>query len=155
MPRETWGLTGWAGAADRRVRAVCAGRPRFGGRAPWEGGLAAALALTLAVSLAGCASYERTRGVDNLWRTAAMPSPVVGTTTQTDILNALGPPSQVIGLRDQTVFYYLREQGRGRGAIFIVYNTLDERVTYDRAIFFFGADGRLQDYALSRESVSP
>jgi len=108
------------------------------------------VAATLA-ALAGCASFERTRGVDNLWRDPAVAAPAVGKTTQTDILAALGPPSQVIGLRDQTVFYYLRERDTGRGGIFIVYNWLKEDVTYDRAIFFFDAAGVLQDYGFSRD----
>jgi len=127
----------------------CAGLPMRGR------GLAAALALALAASLVGCASYERTRGIDNTWRSATMPVPVVGTTTQAQILDALGPPSQVIGLRDQTVFYYLQEQSKGRGAIFIVYNQVSEKVVYDRAIFFFDSGGVLRDYALSRESIAP
>jgi len=101
--------------------------------------------------LAGCASYERTRGVESAWRDPAIPAPVVGQTTQSEILEALGPPSQVIGLRDQTVFYYLRERDTGRGGIFIVYNWLKEDVTYDRAIFFFDAAGVLQDYGFSRD----
>jgi outer membrane protein assembly factor BamE (lipoprotein component of BamABCDE complex) len=101
-------------------------------------------------ALAGCASYERTRGVEASWRDPAVPAPVVGTTTQSEILEALGPPSQVIGLRDQTVFYYLREQDKGRGGIFIVYNWLKEDVRFDRAIFFFDADGVLRDYGLSK-----
>ena len=84
-----------------------------------------------------------------------MPEPFVGTTTQAEILEALGPPSQVIGLRDQTVFYYLQEQSKGRGAIFIVYNQVSEKVVYDRAIFFFDSGGVLRDYALSRESIAP
>ena len=74
------------------------------------------------VIAAGCASFERTRGVESTWRDPATPPPVVGTTTQKDILAALGPPSQVIGLRDQTVFYYLKENDKGRGALLIVYN---------------------------------
>jgi len=105
--------------------------------------------LLSAVVLAACVSYDRTKGVENTWRDPAVPAPIVGTTTQADILKALGPPSQVIGLRDQTVFYYLREHGRGKGAVFIVYNWVKEDVSYDRAIFFFGADGVLLDYGLS------
>jgi len=105
-------------------------------------------------ALAGCASYERTRGVEASWRDPAVPAPVVGTTTQSEILDALGPPSQVIALRDQTVFYYLREQDTGRGGIFIVYNWLKEDVTYDRAIFFFDAAGVLRDYGLSNEQTA-
>jgi outer membrane protein assembly factor BamE (lipoprotein component of BamABCDE complex) len=105
--------------------------------------------LVLIVALPGCASFERTRGVDNTWRDADVPTPVVGRTTQSEILKALGPPSQVIGLRDQTVFYYLEEHDKGQGGIFIVYNWLKEDVTYDRAIFFFDTHGVLQDYGLS------
>ena len=109
-----------------------------------------AIVLVVALAVTGCASFERTRGVDATWRDPAVPAPVVGTTTQTDILRVLGPPSQVIGLRDQTVFYYLREQDTGRGGIFIVYNWLKEDVSFDRAIFFFDADGVLRDYGLSK-----
>lgn len=110
-----------------------------------------ALAVTTLVLVSGCASYERARGVDASWRDPATPRPVVGKTTQSEILEVLGPPSQVIGLRDQTVFYYLRQLDRGRGGIFIVYNWLQEDVTFDRAIFFFDANGVLQDYGLSNE----
>jgi hypothetical protein len=82
-----------------------------------------------------------------------MPRPVLGTTTRSDSLNALGPPSQVIGLRDQTVFYFLKASGKGRGPIFIVYNKPDEKVTHDRAIFFLGENGPLRGHALGRESA--
>ena len=109
------------------------------------------LVIATLVIAAGCASFERTRGVESTWRDPATPPPVVGTTTQKDILAALGPPSQVIGLRDQTVFYYLKENDKGRGALLIVYNWLKEHVTYDRAIFFFDAEGVLQDYGFSDE----
>ena len=111
------------------------------------------LALTLFVTVTGCASFERTRGVDNTWRDTAVPAPVIGKTTQADILAALGPPSQVIGLRDQTVFYYLKEHDKGKGGIFLVYNWLKEDVTYDRAIFFFDDGGVLRDYGLSSEQT--
>lgn len=104
--------------------------------------------------LTGCATFERTRGVDSTWRDPATPAPVVGKTTQSDILSALGPPSQVIGLRDQTVFYYLREHDKGRGGLFLVYNWMKEDVTFDRAIFFFDSNGVLQDYGLSKDPQS-
>ena len=107
------------------------------------------LPLLLAAAVTACVSYDRTKGVESTWRDVNVPAPIVGTTTQAEILKALGPPSQVIGLRDQTVFYYLREHGRGKGAVFIVYNWVKEDVSYDRAIFFFGADGVLLDYGLS------
>ena len=110
------------------------------------------LPLMVAVLATACVSYDRTKGVESTWRDPAISPPVVGETTQSDILRTLGPPSQVIGLRDQTVFYYLKEQGRGRGAVFIVYNWINEDVTYDRAIFFFDANGVLLDYGLSNGS---
>lgn len=103
-----------------------------------------AVLMAAALAVAGCASFERTRSVDATWRDPAIPAPVVGTTTQSDILRVLSPPYPVIGLRDQTVFYYLREQDTGRGGIFIVYNWLKEDVRFDRAIFFFDADGGQQ-----------
>ena len=111
------------------------------------------LALTLFVAVTGCASFERTRGVDSTWRDTTVPAPVIGKTTQADILATLGPPSQVIGLRDQTVFYYLKEHDKGKGGIFLVYNWLKEDVTYDRAIFFFDDGGVLRDYGLSSEQT--
>lgn len=110
--------------------------------------------LILAVILPGCATYDRSQGVSNLWRDPSMPAPAKGQTTQSDIMQALGPPSQVIGLRDQTVFYYLRERRKGNGAILLVYNWLTEDVTYDRAIFFFDEKGVLQDYGYSNEAIA-
>jgi len=111
------------------------------------------LSLMVAAIATACVSYDRTKGVESTWRDPAVAAPIVGETTQSDILRTLGPPSQVIGLRDQTVFYYLKEQGRGRGAVFIVYNWINEDVSYDRAIFFFDADGILLDYGLSNGSL--
>jgi outer membrane protein assembly factor BamE (lipoprotein component of BamABCDE complex) len=109
--------------------------------------------LGLGALLPGCASYQRTQGVMNTWRDAAVPPLVKGQTTQSEIMTALGPPSQVIGLRDQTVFYYLMERRKGRGAIFIIYNRIEEKTTYDRAIFFFDQHGILQDYGFSKETI--
>jgi hypothetical protein len=80
---------------------------------------------------------------------------VTGQTTESDIIKALGPPSQVIGLRDQTVFYYLTEHRKGKGAIFIIYNWVKEDTIYDRAIFFFDQNGVLRDYGFSKEEIAP
>ena len=113
------------------------------------------LLLALVVTSPGCATYDRSQGVDNTWRDPALPAPVKGQTTQSDIIEVLGPPSQVIGLRDQTVFYYLRERRKGNGAILLVYNWLNENVTYDRAIFFFDNNGVLLDYGYSSEAIAP
>jgi hypothetical protein len=102
---------------------------------------------------AGCISKSSTQGVQNLWR--AEPAPVFerGKTTEHDVLTALGPPSQVITAGNRTVFYYLLEAKRSRGAILIIYNRTVERITYDRAIFFFDGQGRLSDFATSDEKV--
>jgi len=110
--------------------------------------------LTLAVISSSCATYDRSQGVANTWRDPSVPAPVKGQSTQSDIIEALGPPSQVIGLRDQTVFYYLRERRKGNGAILLVYNWLSENVTYDRAIFFFDENGVLQDFGYSNEAIA-
>ncbi len=111
------------------------------------------LFLAFLVLTAGCISKSSTQGVENLWR--AEPAPVFerGKTTEHDVLSALGPPSQVINAGNRTVFYYLVEAKRSRGAILIIYNQTVERITYDRAIFFFDAQGRLADFATSHEKV--
>jgi hypothetical protein len=108
---------------------------------------------SLLIFTAGCISKSSTQGVENLWR--ADPPPVFerSKTTEHDVLSALGPPSQVINASDRTVFYYLLEAKRSRGAILIIYNQTVERITYDRAIFFFDAQGRLTDFATSNEKV--
>jgi hypothetical protein len=92
-------------------------------------------------------------GVENIWR--ADPAPVfeIGTTTQSEVMKALGPPSQVIALGDQTLFYYLREQQKLQSLSVIIYSHSRERIMYDRAIFFFDLDGVLRDFALSEEAI--
>jgi outer membrane protein assembly factor BamE (lipoprotein component of BamABCDE complex) len=117
--------------------------------------MAPSLAFVLLLSLlaTGCISKSSTQGVENLW--LAEPAPVFerGKTTEHDVLTALGPPSQVINAGNRTVFYYLLESKKSRGAILIIYNQTVERIVYDRAIFFFDAQGRLADFATSNEKV--
>jgi len=115
----------------------------------------AALILALAMALPGCASYQRSQGVANLWRDSSVPPPVKGQTTESEIIQALGPPSQIIGLGDQTVFYYLTERRKGKVAILLLFNWLEEDTSYDRAIFFFDEKGVLQEYGFSKETISP
>jgi hypothetical protein len=67
------------------------------------------------------------------------------------VLAALGPPSQLINLGNKTIFYYLQEQKQTRTLILILYNQTREKITYDRAIFFFDEQGRLTDFATSDE----
>jgi hypothetical protein len=103
--------------------------------------------------LAGCASYSGDAGVENTWRSKTLPSWEAGVTTESDITDRLGPPSQVIGLEDETVYYYLRERKQGKGLILLVYNWGYQKTVYDRAIFFFDEDGRLIKHSYSPEAL--
>ena len=117
------------------------------------GAWAAVASLSLLWLGSGCASKDSQMGVQNQWR--AQPAPVFekGRTTQSEVMQALGPPSQVIGLQDRTLFYYLREQTKTKSLFFVVYNQIRERVGYDRAIFFFDKQGVLTDFAYSKEAI--
>lgn len=119
----------------------------------WKFFRACSLFVFVLLSMSGCVSYQQTKGVANTWRDPSLPSFEVGKTTRSDIVALLGPPSQVIALKDQTVFYYLTEQGKVGGAILILFNRLDHKISYDRAIFFFDQHGVLQDYGVSREVI--
>jgi hypothetical protein len=105
----------------------------------------------LILFLSGCANFKSVQGVNSPWEKG---SPTVwerGVTAQTEVLDALGPPSQIITLHDGTVLYYLRERGAGSAKIFILYNTGNLEVEYDRAVFFFNNSGILTDYSYSKE----
>lgn len=110
--------------------------------------------LCFAAIISACASYGAVDGVENLWREVSVDQFQSGVTTQADVLDQLGPPSQLIRLEDQTVFYYLTQEMSGRGQIFIVWNRIDATSRYDRAIFFFDADGVLQEFAYSKEQIT-
>ena len=101
-----------------------------------------------------CVSYGSVDGVDNIWRDVPLDQFRPGITTQSDVLDRLGPPSQMIALQEATVFYYLREETTGQGRVFIVWNRAREHSRYDRAVFFFDRDGVLTDAAYSNESIS-
>lgn len=109
--------------------------------------LAAALLLALTVLASGCAQYENKRGVLARWQDSAGHKLVAGETTRQDVLDWLGPPSQVIALGDETVLYYLFERAEGEGLVLIVYNQFKVDTRYDRAIFFFDANDRLTEHA--------
>ena len=109
--------------------------------------------LALLVLLAGCANWNEDAGVDNHWRAEATPTWTPGVSTADEVMAALGPPSQIVNLGERVVYYYLSENVSGRGYYFLVYNTTSSRTSYDRAIFFFGDDGRLERYAYSKESL--
>ncbi|MBW1860058.1 MAG: hypothetical protein JRI70_08300 [Deltaproteobacteria bacterium] len=107
----------------------------------------------LFVVSAGCASWKGEKGVVNKWRDETVPPFEKGKTIQSDVVEALGPPSQVIGLNDGIVFYYMLEKTKGSGLFLLVYNTKDVTIRYDRAIFFFDENGVLTDYGYSHESA--
>jgi hypothetical protein len=110
--------------------------------------------LLLLPGLVGCVSKSSEMGVENSWRGASPPVFEKGRSTQSDVLRSLGPPSQVIALHDQTLFYYLREQSRTKAVYLVLYNQTRQRITYDRAIFFFTKQEVLSDFAYSREPVA-
>jgi hypothetical protein len=99
----------------------------------------------------GCAKFSTQRGVENLWSASDAPVFESGSTTQSDVLKALGPPSQIIALGSGSVFYYLVEKGSGKGLILIVYNDVRANVKYERAIFFFDDKGVLTEYTYSKQ----
>ncbi len=103
--------------------------------------------------MVGCATRQSQLGVENKWRFKSAPVFEVGKTTQSEVMKALGPPSQVIALNGQTLFYYLREQQTIQSFFLLIYNQSREEIVYDRAIFFFDGAGILKDYALSDEVI--
>ena len=103
--------------------------------------------------LAGCSSDSGYSGVDNIWRSANPPVWEAGTTTEADVIDALGPPSQLIGLEKETGYYYLREERKATGVFLLVYNWKNQKLVYDRAIFFFDLKGKLTKYAYSHEAL--
>jgi len=97
----------------------------------------------------GCASLNSQRGTENAWRGADAPQWKPGETTDKDVLNLLGPPSQLIALNDEVVYYYMLEETKKKTMIFFVYNTTRQKITYDRAMFIFDKAGVLKKYSLS------
>lgn len=97
--------------------------------------------------LAGCAQYENRRGVEVSWQSDAVSYLVRGQTTRQEVLQLLGPPSQVIALDDETVLYYLFERSEGEGIVLLVYNRMQIDTRYDRAILFFDENDLLRDFA--------
>lgn len=103
--------------------------------------------------LAGCVRYHSSAGVKNTWREIPKDQIQKGITTQADVLEWLGPPSQVIALGEQTVFYYLSQVQSGQSRILIVWNDTKEQTRYDRAVFFFGQDGVLTEFSIRDETT--
>jgi len=102
------------------------------------------------LTVTGCANYQSVDGVESLWRDLPADTFEANITTQADVMAALGPPSQLIDLKDQVVFYYLARKRDGKAQILLVWNSVREINQYDRAIFFFDRNGILQSHAYSR-----
>ncbi|MBW4934361.1 hypothetical protein [Marinobacter sp. F4206] len=122
-------------------------------RITYRGCSVSLMILALVVALQGCANWSEEAGVENTWRSESTPTWEPGTTTADDVINALGPPSQLINLRQQAVYYYMREQVTGEGYFLLLYNRSSKVTRYDRAVFFFDEDGLLQRYAYSKETL--
>ena len=106
------------------------------------------------LTLASCFSVSDQQGVDNLWREQARVEGIAeGKTTQNEVISLFGPPSQIINLDNGSVFYYLLQERSGKGAFLLLYNFKRDRVSYDRAIFFFDKNGVLTDYGFSAEEI--
>ncbi|MGK0462696.1 MAG: hypothetical protein ACJA0W_003561 [Candidatus Azotimanducaceae bacterium] len=99
------------------------------------------------VFLSGCVQFNNKRGVEVAWHASVVGDMTIGTTTRADVLDVLGPPSQVISLEEETVMYYLFEKAEGKGLLLGVYNTIDIDTRYDRAIFFFDENNVLTDFS--------
>ena len=106
--------------------------------------------VTLAIAvllLQACAQYENKRGVDVRWQDSVTSQLTRGSSTRNDVLQLLGPPSQVISLDGETALYYLFEHARGDGLILVFYNRTRIETRYDRAIFFFDENEVLTEYS--------
>ena len=101
-----------------------------------------------------CFTVSDRQGVDNLWREERRIEDFEkGKSTQNDVIQALGPPSQIIDLDTGAIFYYLLQYKKGSGIFLLIFNYKKATVSYDRAIFFFDNEGVLTDYGFSVESV--
>jgi outer membrane protein assembly factor BamE (lipoprotein component of BamABCDE complex) len=110
--------------------------------------LARLTALALCVLLFnGCAQFDSKRGVEVNWQSVVTEKLVIGKTTRPEVLDLLGPPSQVIALDNESVLYYLFEHSEGEGLILIVYNRMRIDTRYDRAIFFFDENDVLTEFS--------
>jgi hypothetical protein len=97
--------------------------------------------------LAACINTKSERGVEAVWRTVEAGAFADGETTRGEVLELLGPPSQILSLEGETAFYYMVEKTHAKGLILIVYNDRKERTVYDRAVFFFDDEDVLIEHA--------
>ena len=97
--------------------------------------------------LSACVQFKSKRGVEVAWQRDVVEKLIRGQSTRAEVLDALGPPSQVISLQEETVLYYLFDKAEGEGVILILYNRIEVDTRYDRAIFFFDENDLLTDYS--------
>ena len=109
--------------------------------------------LFCALVLSACVQYQSRDGVKNSWRELPLDAIQKGVTTSADILDWLGPPSQMIALNDETVFYYLSQEKTGTAKVLIVWNHSKDTTIYDRAVFFFNQEGILTEFSFSDETA--
>ena len=114
---------------------------------------AATVFLSTLLILSGCARWDETTGVENNWRSDAAPQWEPGKTSADEVIAALGPPSQLINLQNQSVYYYMRERVTGNGYFLLFYNTSTKVTRFDRAVFFFDESGVLTRFAYSNDSL--
>ncbi len=106
----------------------------------------AALLLSIAL-LQACAQYDNKRGVEVNWQDTVMSGLQTGKSTRKEVMDLLGPPSQVISMDGESALYYLFANSRGEGLILGVYNRWNIDTRYDRAIFFFDDDEVLTEFS--------
>jgi SmpA / OmlA family len=112
------------------------------------------LTFSFFILITACFSISDQKGVDNLWREESkIESIEEGKTTQNEIIQLFGPPSQIINMDNGSVFYYLLQDKKGSGVFLLLFNYKSEKVSYDRAIFFFDKKGILTDYGFSVENI--
>ncbi len=109
--------------------------------------------LVLLTVLSSCVNIHDHKGVENVWRDPAVPKFEKGVTMRAEVLEHLGPPSQVIDQDDGIIFYYMRERAKGGGLFLVLYNTTSLKIDYDRAIFFFDGSGKLVEFAYSKVAL--
>ena len=105
------------------------------------------LAVLMTVPLTACLQFRSERGVEVNWQTTVSEQLESGKSTRADVMNLLGPPSQIIALEDETALYYLFERTSGEGYILVLYNRFTVDARYDRAVFFFDENDVLREYS--------
>ena len=104
--------------------------------------------LLLSISLLqACVMYDNKRGVEVNWDANALSQLSEGKSTRKDVLELLGPPSQIISLHDESAFYYLFSDSAAKGFVTMFYNRVDIETTYDRAVFFFDSNDVLTTFS--------